>query len=284
MSEARILSFPDALRAREPGRPPVLDLDVLKGRQATINIEDCHAALDGVTAYKKLKTKVDEYFHELSVAFPRGRKITILGHREAGHRPIQELLTQRLAPNTGNVVINSRISWIIPEARFFDPKGTLRENAIFFSRIIGIDPRMLIDMFLSAGKLPPKAVNEPFRNFPGWVVKRLGLIVLFYCDFDLHLVSRFQPRSMQMSDEEIAQALELVFGRDYIVTCEDAKAVPDNCNLLYLFYEGVLYEFEDVGQGVEVFDMLPKPAEGPRVEKEEDDEFEEEEEVREEIF
>lgn len=284
MSEARILSFEDAVRAREPGHVPVLDLDVLKNRQASVDIEDCHAALDRVTVMKKMKTKEVEYFHGLSVAFPRGRNIAILGHRESGHRQIQELLTQRLAPNAGDVIINSRISWVIPEARFFDIKGTLRENAIFFSRITGVDPRTMIDMFLRAGKLPPKAANEPVRNLPGWVVKRLGLIVLYYCDFDLHLVSRVQPRSMQMEEDEAREALNLVFGRDYIIGCDDPKGIPENCNLLYLFYEGVIYEFQDVGQGVEVFEMLPKPAEGPRVAKEQDDDFEEDEELREEIF
>lgn len=284
MSEAKVLPFPDALTAREPGRTPVLDLDVLRARQVLLNIKDCHAALDGITVTKKLKTKEIEYYHGLSVAFPKGRKVAVLSHRDSGQRQILELLTQRLAPNVGNVVINSRISWVIPEARFFETRGTLRENAIFFSRIIGIDPRQLLQMFLAIAQLPPAAASEPIKNLPGWVVKRLGLVVLLYCDFDLHLVGRFSTKSMQLKDEDAQEVLNLVYGRDYIVACDDAKSVPENCNLLYLLYEGVLYQFDDVGQGIEVFDTLPKPAGGPRSEKDKEDEDEDDEELREEFF
>ncbi|GAB5375219.1 MAG: hypothetical protein AcusKO_16810 [Acuticoccus sp.] len=285
MSEAQILSFGDAQRARGRSRPPVLDLEVLKGRQPTVSIADCHAALSGVSVVHKMKTREVNYFHDLSVAFPRGRKIAILGHREVGQQFILELLTRRLAPTLGTVHINSRISWMVPETRFFEVKGSLRENMVFFGRIMGVDPKTLMQAALSIGELPPQALREPVRNLPNWAVRRIGVVLLYFCDFDLHLVGRFQERALQFDDEEdAAEFMNLVYGRDYIAMCEDPKNVPDSCNLLYLLYEGVLYQFEDIMLGKDVFDVLPKPATGPRSEREKDDEFEEDDELREDYF
>ena len=286
MSEARILSFEDALRAREAGRPPVLDLDGLKDRQGTMPIGSYHAALNNVTVIKQLKTRDIEYFSDLSLAIPRDRKIVILSHRDTGSRQIQDLLTRRLAPNSGNVTIDSRISWIIPEARFFDSTAPLRENAIFFSHVLGIEAKTLIDMMIAMGELPPKAAYEPLRNLPPWAVKRFGLVILYFCQFDLHLVSsKFQVKGMKLEGEDANEVLNLIYGRDYVAAIEDPKGMPYNCNLLYVLYEGVLYEFEDIAEGVAVFEALPKPVEGPRAEKERDDEEpEDDESLREEFF
>lgn len=287
MSEARILSFDDAQRARGRGRgqPPVLDLDVLKGRQNSIDIANCHAALTNVTLIHKMKTRQVEYFHDLSIAFPRGRKIAILGHRDCGQAQLLELLTRRLAANSGTVHINSRISWVVPETRFFEVKGSLRENMIFFGRVIGIDPRKLIDAAMAIAELPPKSLMEPVRNLPSWAVRRIGVVLLYFCDFELHLIGRFQARALQLDDEDEAEEfLNLVFGRDYVAMCDDPKGVPDSCDLLYLLYEGTIYQFDDVYAGKDVFEVLPKPAMGPRRARERDEEFDDDDELREEYF
>lgn len=285
MSEARILSFDEAVRARDAGRPPVLDLDVLRDRQGTIGIGNYHAAINNVTVIKALKTREIEYFSNFSVAIPRGRKITILGHRESGARQIQELLTHQLAPNKGSVVVDSRISWIIPEVRFFDKAASLRENAIFFSRVLGMDTQALIGMMLAMGELPPQAIFEPIKNLPPWASKRLGLVVLYFCNFDLHLIgNRFQMKGMKLEGDDANEVLNLVYGRDYVASCEDPKGIPQNCNLLYILYEGVLYEFEDLAEGVAVYEALPKPVDGPRAEKDQDEDAEDDDFLREEFF
>lgn len=285
MSEARILSFDDALRARDAGRPPTLDLDVLKQRQASMPIGSYHAAFNKVSYIKHLKTRDIPYFQDLSLAIPRGRKIAILSHRDSGSREFQELLTRRIAPAKGSVTIESRISWIIPEARFFDNLAPLRENAIFFSHVLGVDASTVMGMMLAVGELPPAALHEPLKNLPPWAVKRLSLVLLHFCQFDLHLVgSRFQIKAMKLDGEDAAEVLNLIYGRDYLVTIEDPKGIPYNCNLLYVLYEGVLYEFEDLEEGAAVFEALPKPIEGPRAEKDREEENEDEDFFREEFF
>lgn len=286
MSNATVVSFEDALRARADAEPVVLDPARLKSHQQKVDFSTCHAAINRVTVIKKLKTREITVFHDFSVAIPKGRKIIILGHRDSGKDTILNLIQRKLLPNRGKVWVNSRISWPIPMARFFDMKSTVRENALFFARIIGMNPKQLIDTLLDFCEIDPKILKEPLKNMPEWARKRFGLLLLLYCDFDLHLVKQqFRPEALKLDGPNAEKVNELVYGGDYLATADQVKSIPSNANLACVLYEGLLYQFEDVSEAVEVFEALPKPKEGPARAKDEDDEdFDDDEYAGETVF
>jgi len=285
MGNTTVVSFEDAMRSRASEGPTVLTREDLFARQRRCVMGECHAALENITVIKKLKTQEIVVFKDLSVSFPKGRKITLLGHPGAGKQTLINLLQRKQMPSSGQVHINSRISWLIPSVRFFDMKASARENLIFYSRIIGIQPKDLMSSLLQFCELPPKALREPLKNMPDWARKRFSLLLLMYCDFDLHVVrNQLRTEAMKLSGEQATMATELVHGRDYVSICDQSRFVPQNCDLLYLVVDGLVYQFDDVAEGIAVFESLPKPKDGPGSMKEDDDDEQDDEEMQEMIL
>lgn len=278
MSNATVVSFEDAIRARADAEPVVLDPAKLRAKQGRVDFANCHAALNRITVTKKLKTQEIMVFHDLSLAIPKGRKIVVLGHRSSGKDTLLNLIQRKLLPKRGKVWVNSRISWPVPMTKFFDMNATVRENALFFARIIGVDAKKFIVTLLAFTELDQKILKEPLRNMPDWARKRFGLLCLLHCDFDLHLVTgKFKAESLKIDEEGVARVNELVYGGDYLATAEQPKSIPGNCNLAYLLFEGLLYQFEDVSEAVAVFETLPKPKVGPARSKDDDDDDDDDE-------
>ncbi|MEM9223429.1 MAG: hypothetical protein AAGB11_13630 [Pseudomonadota bacterium] len=279
MSDATVLSFDDALRARRSEAPFLTDAS-LRAAQTRINSNDCHIAFERLTLTNKLKTEETVVFQDLSIGFPKGRKIVILGHRGVGKLKVFELAHQKLVPKRGRVIVNSRVSWPTQSANYMDNRVSVRENIIFLSRVLGLSPRNMTGTLLEFCSLEPKVLREPLKNLPNWARKRFGLVFLFACDFDCHLVNgELRGQALKLTDAQTEQALEVIYGRDYIATCDNPKLIPGNCDLVYLLHEGVFYLFEDIDKAIAVFQMLPPPAIGPVEQK--DDYGEDEDELQE---
>ena len=90
---------------------------------------------------------------------------------------------------------------------------------------------------------------------------------------------------MKLEGPNAEKVNELVYGGDYLATADQVKSIPSNANLACVLYEGLLYQFDDVGEAVEVFEALPKPKEGPsRVKDEDDEDFDDDEYAGETVF
>lgn len=259
MSELNVVSLEDALRARS--EPSVsVSLEALQRHQATIPMDRCHAAFVNLSYELELKTQRIPVFHDLSAAFPRGRKIALLGHSGAGKGTILELLQQRIAPTKGHVHIKSRISWPAQSMQFLDQRLSVRDNASFLSSVIGLSQRKFMNAVIEFCDLNQKSLNEPVRNLPIWARRRLAFLTLVSCNFDLHLMAQpFRPQAMSLTAAETAHAEALLFGRDYLITLDQPSRMPANCDLVFILYNGWLYGFDDVGEAASVFDALPVP-------------------------
>lgn len=285
MTDSTVLSFEDAVRVRSARAPAVIDPQALKDRQGVIPSTDCHIVFDKVTIVKKLKTQEITVYHDLSIGFPKGRKIAILGHRDAGKQTIYDAVHRKIVPRRGQILLNTRVSWPIPAARFYEIKSTVKQNIVFFARVLDVPPHDMMAAYVDFCQLDQRILKEPIRNLPDWAMRRLGILLLLYCDFDFHMIrGSFRMEGMRFNSEQETVARELIFGRDYVVSCDQVKNIPDCCNLLYVLYGGRFYQFEDITEGVALFNTLPKPKKGPARDDGDDDDQEEDEYREEMVF
>lgn len=261
MADANIVAFDPGLRVR-PAAPirHVVDEAELALRQQTVPLEDCHVAFERITVTIKLKKRSFTLFHDLSVVFPKGRKIVVLGHKGSGKTTLIDLALRRRAPNKGSVFGTSRLSFPIARSDFIDLKQTVRDNLMFVSRVLDLDYKRLTYAVQRFCSLNDKQLRTKVKEISGNTRRRLGLMIALAADFDCHLIDGALLMKQFGADGEDAEAIEgAVFGRDYICALSTLKNVPDNADLAYILYNGRLYYFDDIKLAMDVFAALPVP-------------------------
>ncbi|WP_108659024.1 ATP-binding cassette domain-containing protein [Acuticoccus kandeliae] len=285
MSGAQIVSFEDVMRARAADSSHVIDEAELRARQKTIPLKDCHAAFENLTFEIRTKKRRIPIFHDLSATFPKGRKIVVLGHKGSGKSTLFTLLLQQAPPTRGEVHVNSRLSWPIHLMTFMEPRLSVRQNAIFFARILGVDPAGLIHSIQSFCGLSHRAMEDSVKSLPTIMRRRMGIIVALAANFDCLLIdSPFRASGFGLKGDQGAKFEELILSYDYIISVSSAKQIPPNADLAYLLYNGHLYHFDDVALAASVFGSLPVPVGADAGRQQQADDDAEDDEVREEVY
>lgn len=283
LAGSNIVSFEEALRAREEERPHILSLSELEARQGSVPLKACHAALDNVTLIYRTKALRTPVFSKLTAAFPKGRKIAVLGHKGSGTDLLVHLLLRRRAPNNGSVYINSRLSWPGNRNEIVERKLSFRANALFASDVFGLSPRQFIAAVQRFCQLTPRQMRDKTSNMPQQYRRRLSFAMFLAGNFDCHIFDGpFKGGHLGFSGRDAAEVEALALSRDLIMTATSAKSILGICDLAYILYDGRLYMFEDVREAARVFDALPVPA-SPLVPPQPQEADDEDEEPREEV-
>lgn len=279
MSDGKVVTLPHAGAVDAAAAPHMITERGLRRRQLTVPLEECHAAFERVSYQIKTKTRRFTLFHDLSASFPRGRRILLLGHQGSGKTALLELLLKERPPTRGRVHICSRISWPIHTVRYFDQRGTIRQNLVFIGHVLGVDTGRLIGAVQRFCQLDQKRMNEPMSALPTKLKRRMGIVVVLAADFDFLIIDHPMRAAMFGLDGRIGQEFEeTMLSRDYIASVTNPKTAPPNCDLAYLLYEGRLYMFEDVDEAIRTYKLLPVPEApggiGPRGGDEDEDDAE----------
>jgi len=280
MSDGDVVTF-DTARASgaHGGGAHALTDRRLRRRQATIPLSQCHAAFERMSYEIRTKTRRFTLFHDLSVGFPKGRHITLLGHKGSGKTAMFELLLKERPPTRGRVHVTSRLSWPVHLVKYLDPRLSVRQNVIFVSHVLGVDTGRLLAAVERFCQLDRRRTLEPLSAIPMMVKRRLGVLIVMAADFDCLLIDHpMRGKMFGLDGKAAAELEETILRRDYIASVTNPRNIPSNCDLAYLLYDGRLYMYEDVDEAVSVFKALPEPEVPgglePRAETEDDDEAE----------
>lgn len=286
MSDGDVVTF-DAARRSSPrgGGPRTITDRWLRRRQATIPLSQCHAAFERMSYEIRTKTRRFTLFHEMSVGFPKGRRITLLGHKGSGKTALFELLLKERPPTQGRVHVTSRLSWPIHLVKYLDPRLSVRQNVVFVSHVLGVDPGRLLAAMERFCQLDRRRTHEPLSAIPMPVKRRLGILIVMAADFDCLLIDHpMRGKMFGLDGKAAAEFEETILSRDYIASVTNPRNIPSNCDLAYLLYDGRLYMYEDIDEAVSVFKALPEPYVPGGIEQKADTEDEDDAEYREEGF
>jgi len=259
MTATNVVSFDDALRARDSDVSYISD-EALRRTQGVIDLDDCHVALDRCTVIMKAKTSRYVLFKDLSAAFPKGRRIVILGHKGSGKTVLTDIMLKRRAVNSGRVMVTSRMSWSVSYMGYMDGRLSLKQNLVFLGHIFKIDPSYLMGAVSDLCALEHKQFNERLSNFPVILKRRIALLMFLLGDFDCHVIDGpFRGVMFGANTERLQAMVAAVTSRDFIATVTEARQAPSNCDLAYILYNGRLFMFEDVAKAIEIYNGLPVP-------------------------
>lgn len=142
-------------------------------------------AVFGTRSYKSF-TALDD----ISVEFPKGEVIGILGKNGSGKSTLLKIITGVTQPTSGEVRVNGRIAAMLELTAGFDPELTGIENIYLKAMSMGI-PRDAVkarmDEIVAFADIGDH-INDPVRTYSSGMKSRLGFAVSVNVDPDILVV------------------------------------------------------------------------------------------------
>ncbi|HAV08817.1 MAG TPA: ATP-binding protein [Rhodobacteraceae bacterium] len=124
---------------------------------------------------------------DLSVCFPSGQCLGLLGRNGAGKSSLLRLIAGLLRPDTGEIRRHGTVSWPIGFQGSFHPDLTGAENTRFVARLYGRDSRETLDFVADFAELGAH-LRQPVRVYSSGMRARLAFALSMAVPFDTYLI------------------------------------------------------------------------------------------------
>lgn len=126
----------------------------------------------------------------VSFSVKKGEAIGLVGRNGCGKSTMLKLLARIIYPNSGNIIINGRVSSMIELGAGFHPDMTGRENILTNASIFGLSRREImeeIDKIIGFSELG-EAIDTPVRTYSSGMYMRLAFSVAIHVNADILLI------------------------------------------------------------------------------------------------
>jgi len=127
---------------------------------------------------------------DVTLAFPRGRMVGIIGSNGSGKSTLLKLLGGILKPTAGTVTVSGRVSALIELGAGFHPEFTGRENVHVNGVLLGlsrVEIRERFDAIVAFAGLEP-VIDNPVKTYSSGMYMRLGFAIAVTVDPDVLLI------------------------------------------------------------------------------------------------
>lgn len=145
--------------------------------------------LEGVTKWYPTPQGRRYVLRDVSIEFPRGLSIGILGVNGAGKSTLLRIIAGSDFPDRGRVLRNGGVSWQLGLAGGFQGSLTGRENALFVCRIHGVWDRAAdyVDFICRFSELG-QYFDMPVNTYSSGMRSRLAFATSMAFDFGTYLI------------------------------------------------------------------------------------------------
>jgi capsular polysaccharide transport system ATP-binding protein len=181
-------------------------------------------------------------FDDISVTFPTGRSVALLGRNGAGKSTLLEIIAGSVEPTHGRVVSDGTISWPVGFAGSFHRDMTGAQNIRFIARIYGVDTDELLK-FVSDFAGLGQHFQMPVRSYSSGMKSRLTFGASMGIKFDTYLVDEvtsvgdaaFRKHSAEVFRARMADSSAIVVSHSMgqVRSLCDAGAVLENGTMTY---------------------------------------------------
>lgn len=144
-------------------------------------------ALDHVCKAYRTKAGAKTILADVSVRFPRGRSVGVMGVNGAGKSTLLRLIAGTERPDRGRIVREVKISWPLGFSGALHGSLTGIENIRFVARIYGLDFHDTLAAVADFAELGPY-LEMPVRTYSSGMRARLGFGLSMAVDFECYLV------------------------------------------------------------------------------------------------
>lgn len=193
---------------------------------------------------------------DLTLAFPPGECIALLGRNGAGKSSLLRLIAGLDRPDAGRVVRRGSVSWPVGFQGAFHPDLSGAENARFVARLYGLAPRRMVDFVQQEAGLGAR-INQPIRLYSAGMRARLAFATSMAVPFDTYLIDEvtsvgdgaFRARSEALLRARLARS-------GAIVVSHSLPMLAALCGPGAVLENGRLFYYARVERAIEHYDCL----------------------------
>lgn len=197
-----------------------------------------------------MKTVLDD----ISIVFPPGRNIGILGRNGAGKSTLLRMISGAELPTSGEVIRKASVSWLIGFSGGFHGSLTGRENLRFICRIYNADiarATAFVEDFSELGDY----MEMPVNTYSSGMKAKLAFGLSMAIDFDYYLIdevtavgdSKFQKKSKAEFDRRKEHS-------SLLVVSHNSNIIRSHCDVAAVLNNGQLTYFEDIEQAITTYE------------------------------
>ena len=194
---------------------------------------------------------------DITVTFPGGKNIGILGFNGAGKSTLLRLIGGIEPPDRGTIRRRGTVSWPIAFTGAFPGTLTGRENARFVGRLYGAEPGE-IEAFAEDFAELGEYFDMPVRTYSSGMRARLGFAVSMAVEFDCYLVDeateagdwRFRAKCQRAFRDRGARAT-------VVMVSHNEETIRRNCEVGAVLSSGKLTLYDDIKEAIAVYAYGP---------------------------
>jgi capsular polysaccharide transport system ATP-binding protein len=202
--------------------------------------------LDTVSKSYRKKSGWHDVLRNISVTFPKGRSVGILGRNGAGKSTLLRLIGGVEQPDKGRISREMKVSWPVGFTGGIHGDLTGRENARFVARIYGADLRHVVQFTESFAEIGDY-FDMPIQTYSTGMRARLSFGLSMACEFECYLVDEitavgdyvFQKKCKEIFNERRERA-------SVIMVSHNVNTIKQYCDMAAVLSDGHIELFETV--------------------------------------
>ena len=205
---------------------------------------------ENVTKTFVMEGKRKTIMRDVSMTFPSGRSVGLLGRNGAGKSTLLQMIAGTMPPSSGRISSSGSISWPVGFAGSFHPELSGAQNCRFIGRIYGVDTDELIAFVEEFAGLGVH-FHLPLKTYSSGMKSRLAFGASMGIAFDTYLVDEvtavgdaaFRARSDALFKQRMRSA-------GSVVVSHAMGQIRQLCDAVVVLEDGHLTFYDDVDQGI----------------------------------
>jgi capsular polysaccharide transport system ATP-binding protein len=194
--------------------------------------------------------------NDLTFDVKPGERIGVLGRNGAGKTTLIKLIGEVELPTSGRITRKMKVSWPLGFSGGFQGSLTGYDNARFIARIYDRDYaeiRDFVEEFTELGR----QLKMPIKTYSSGMRARLAFALSLAIEFDCYLIDEVILVGDQNFHRKCHYELfEKRSDRALILASHSTELIRDVCNRTILLRDGHGQIYEDVNEGLELYNAL----------------------------
>lgn len=209
--------------------------------------------LHNVTKRYRTTSGWNTVIDDVSVTFPKGVNLGILGRNGAGKSTLLRLLARGEYPTSGHITYDVSLSWPIAFSGTFAPALTGVDNVRFVARIYGTDWRRMLAFVEDFSELG-EYLYMPLKSYSSGMRARFAFALSMSIEFDCYLIDEVTAVGDKRFTDRCQMALSERRERSSIIlVSHNPRNIRNQCDAAYLLHNGKLHFFDDIDEAIDVY-------------------------------
>lgn len=214
--------------------------------------------LEHVSKAYRTKAGVKTILSDVSLCFPRGRSVGLMGLNGAGKSTLLRMIAGTERPDRGRIIRKAKISWPLGFSGALHSSLTGIENIRFVARIYGLDFRATLASVADFAEIGAY-LEMPVRTYSSGMRARLAFGLSMAVDFECYLVDEITG----VGDFQFKQKCQAAFAArreraDIIMVSHSISTLKLYCQSAVVLEGGKTFYYENISDAEAIYGKRPK--------------------------